>query len=97
MKLLVPRFRVGWMQWFQKRLTKPHFKVKLDKIGSEVWLLCDGRRTVAEIGMELERRLGEEVHPLNERLGMFLGILGRNKFITLREPDEQSAEPLMPR
>ena len=79
-KLLVPRFRSSWMQWLQQRLKKPHIKVKLDKIGSAVWLLIDGSRSVWQIGSELERQLGEEVQPVGERLGMFLGLLRRNKF-----------------
>ena len=96
-KLLVPRFRVPWMQWLQKRLKKPHIKVKLDEIGSAAWLLIDSRRTVAQIGEALENRLGEKVQPVNERLGMFVGILRRNKFIILREPPgEVPSEPVRP-
>jgi len=85
--LLVPRFRVSWMQWLQKRLKRPHIKVKLDEVGSAVWQLIDGARTVAQIGGELEHRFGEKIHPTSERLGMYLGILRRNKFIELVDPD----------
>ena len=96
-KLLVPRFRVKWMQWLQKRLKKPHIRVRLDRIGSAVWLLIDGRRTVADIGVELESKLGDEVQPLFERLGMFLGMLRRNKFIILNEPGQsQPEDPIRP-
>jgi hypothetical protein len=85
-KLLVPRFRARWMQWLQKRLRKPHIRVALDEIGSAVWQLIDGRRTVVEIGEELERRFGEKLHPTHERLGMYFGILRRNRFVEIDEP-----------
>jgi hypothetical protein len=85
-KLLVPRFRAGWMQWLQKRLRKPHIRVSLDEIGSAVWGLIDGRRTVVEIGEELERRFGERIRPTHERLGFFFGMLRRNKLVELDEP-----------
>jgi hypothetical protein len=89
-RLLVPRFRARWMQWLQKRLRKPHIRVSLDEIGSVVWGLIDGRRTVVEIGEELERRFGERIRPTNERLGFFFGMLRRNKFVEL---DERGAPP----
>ena len=85
-KLLVPRFRAGWMQWLQKRLKKPHIKVELDEIGSAVWKQIDGSRNVAQIGEVLEREFGERIHPTAERLGFFLGTLRRNRFIELVEP-----------
>ncbi len=84
-RLLVPRFRASWLQWLQKRLRKPHIKVKLDEIGSAVWQLIDGKRMVVEIGEELERHFGEKIHPTNERLGFFFSHLRRNKFVELEE------------
>lgn len=84
--LLVPRFRSRWMQWFQSRLKRPDIKVKLDEIGSATWLLIDGRRTVMEIGGEMEERFGERIQPTGERLGLFLTTLRRNDFIELKEP-----------
>ncbi len=89
--LLVPRFRARWMQWLQGRLRKPYIRVKLDELGSATWLLIDGRRTVTEIGEELHRKFGAKIEPLSQRLGFFIGLLRRNKFIELEEPQETPA------
>lgn len=89
-KLLVPRFRAGWMQWLQKRLKSPHIRVGLDEIGSAAWLLIDGHRTVLRIGEEMVRQFGEKIEPVNERLGLFFGTLRRNKFI---EWDDSAITP----
>lgn len=86
-KLLLPRFRVPWMAWLQKRLKRPYIRLKLDEIGSAVWQLIDGRRTVQEIGEALEAQLGERVQPVHQRLGFFLGMLKRNKFVTWEHVD----------
>ena len=89
--LLVPRFRARWMQWLQNRLPRPHMRVKLDELGSAAWLLIDGRRTVTEIGEELHGKFGAKIEPVNQRIGFFIGLLRRNKFIELEEPQETPA------
>ncbi len=93
--LLVPRFRARWTQWLQTRLKSPYIRVALDETGSAVWLLIDSRRTVLEIGEALEKKLGEKTHTSAQRLGLFLGMLRRNKFIALEEPG-RAPEQLSP-
>lgn len=66
------------------RLNRPHFKVKLDEIGSFIWSRCDGKNTVKEIGMQLKDEFGERVEPLYERLGFFFQDLEKNRFITFK-------------
>jgi hypothetical protein len=82
-KLLVPRFRVPWMRWLQKRLVRsPFLKVSLDEVGSIAWLHMDGKTTVAQVGKVMEDNFGDRVRPVEERLGLFFGSLMRNKFDT---------------
>lgn len=57
----------------------PTFTVKLDELGSAVWLLCDGR-TVAEIRAQLETRW-PELDDVNRRLGAFLGTMVSKGFL----------------
>jgi hypothetical protein len=57
------------------------FKLNLDEYGSAVWKLCNGDRTVREIGDELERKFGKKVEPVYERLKKFLHILEAEKLI----------------
>ena len=68
-RLLVPRYR------------SPHIKIKLDEIGSETWLLCDGRRTVGEIAALMRERFGERIEPCHDRLALFFKQLERAEFI----------------
>jgi len=60
----------------------PTFTVHLDPLGTEVWLLVDGARTVGDVLRELEAK-----HPgepgLNARLGTFVGAMVSRGFLTL--------------
>lgn len=60
-------------------------RIALDNIGSYVWLLIDGRRTVMEIGKEIELLMGRDAYPIYERLVKYIGILKENKMIKIRK------------
>jgi len=83
--VLVPRYRSRWMAWLQRRLSRPHFKLHLDSVGSKVWLLCDGERTVEEIGKLVRECFGDDVEPLWERLGMFFRQMAKGRLVELKE------------
>jgi hypothetical protein len=53
-------------------LSKAPVRVKLDGVGTSVWNLCDGRRSVQDIGTSLHREFGEGIEPVYERLEQFL-------------------------
>lgn len=53
-------------------------KIELDEFGSTVFLLIDGKRTVKEIGEILDSKYGEKIHPLYERLLLFLNHIDVN-------------------
>lgn len=53
-------------------------KIALDEFGSTVFLLIDGKRTVKEIGEILDSKYGEKIHPLYERLLLFLNHIDVN-------------------
>jgi len=80
--ILAPRFRNGiFKKLFQPRLKKPFLKVDLDEIGSEVWLLCDGKRNIKEIGERLKEKFAERIEPCYERLSIFFKQLENARFI----------------
>lgn len=62
----------------QKFLRKLKFRIpeytreSLDEFGSYVFLQIDGKKTVKDIGENLEAKYGDKVHPLYERLLLFL-------------------------
>jgi len=53
-------------------------KVSLDEYGSCVILQIDGRKTIKDIGENLERKYGDKAHPLYERLLLFLNHIEVN-------------------
>ena len=83
--LLKPKYRHPWLvKYMLPRLKNPHYKIKLDDIGSYTWSLCDGRNTIKEISEKLKKEFGNKVEPLYERLGIFFQNLEKNKFITFK-------------
>ncbi len=67
------------------RLKRPYMLIHLDAFGSSVWRQMDGIKTVAEIGCQLRAEFGEAVEPVYERLGLFIHLLLRRKYITLHK------------
>ncbi len=55
--------------------------VHLDDMGSFVWPLMDGKRSIIEIGKLVEEHFGEAAHPLYERLAKFFQVLDSYRFI----------------
>jgi hypothetical protein len=53
-------------------------KTSLDEYGSCVFLQIDGKKTVKDIGENLEIKYGDKVHPLYERLLLFLNHIDVN-------------------
>jgi len=84
--LLRPKFRVRWLaKWLLPRMKKPYYYIHLDKIGSFVWLQCDGRTSVREIGERMRKRFGEAVEPVYERLALFMRQLEDGHFIVFEK------------
>ena len=67
-------------RFFRKlRFRIPEYKkTDLDAYGSYAFLQIDGSRTVKEIGENLEAKFGDQVHPLYERLLLFLNHIDVN-------------------
>jgi hypothetical protein len=87
--LLAPRFKNAFLRkHLQPRLKRPFLKVNLDEIGSAVWLLCDGKRSVGEIAEPLRERFRETIEPCYDRLGQFMQHLEANRFICFTNYEE---------
>ena len=66
----------------QKLFKKPKVSyVHLDEIGSFVWPLIDGNKTIAELAEKVDEHFGEKAHPLHERLAKYFEILKSYNFI----------------
>ncbi|MFL0269100.1 PqqD family peptide modification chaperone [Candidatus Clostridium radicumherbarum] len=53
-------------------------KTSLDEYGSYVFLQIDGKKTVKDIGENLEVKYGDKAYPLYERLLLFLNHINVN-------------------
>ncbi len=84
--LLIPKFTNNFAKkYFQPRSKSPFIKLKLDELGSASWLAINGEKKVSEIADELEKKFGEKIHPVEERLTKFLSLLYNHKLILYKE------------
>lgn len=85
--LLIPKFKHRFtVKYFEPLLAKKHFRLKLDAYGSFVWNQIDGSATVMKIADAMKIQFGESAEPVYERVGKFIQMLQREKFITLNYP-----------
>ena len=67
----------------QKLFKKPKVSyIHLDKTGSFVWPLIDGKKSISDLAADVEAHFGEDAHPLYERLAQFFRVLDSYKFIS---------------
>lgn len=93
--LLRPKFTSPRLAWLQKRLPKPHFRVRLDARGSFIWDAIDGRRTVREVVEAVRAGLGPEAEPVEERAVAFLHHLVSGRFARLETPTIPAATRIL--
>lgn len=84
--VLIPKFQNRFAVRFIVPKLKSHvFKLKLDELGSAVWLSVDGKKTVDQIAKQLLKKFGDKIEPVNERLTKFLTGLYEQRLITFQE------------
>ena len=70
---------------FQLILKKPKITyIHLDEMGSFIWPIVDGQKSITEIGTLVDEHFGEKAAPLYERLAKYFQILESYKFITFK-------------
>ena len=82
--VLVPRFKIQFLQKLIPKNRNPYINANLDELGSATWELIDGNRTATEIANILNKKIGN-VEQLHQRVGLFLQKLHKNNFITFIE------------
>ncbi len=84
--ILIPKFTNKFLvQHLMPHLKYPFIKIKLDEIGSAVWMEIDGKKSVGEIASILEEKFGEKIQPIEERLSKFISQMIHHKFISYKE------------
>ncbi|MDV3104239.1 PqqD family protein [Thermococcus waiotapuensis] len=76
------------LDFLARKLHGDYRRIELDEVGAYIWELCDGRKTVAEIGKALKARFGEEVEPLYERLVTFLLELRKRYLVGFKRDED---------
>ncbi len=80
--VLVPRYGTNFIARALSSVFKnTPVRIHLDRIGTRTWHLCDGRRSVHEIGEHLHGEFGEKVEPVWERLGLFFKQMENQRMI----------------
>lgn len=71
--VLLPRYGGGPVARVLKSfLSNKPVRIRLDDVGTGVWDLCDGSRSVHEIGLHLHEAFGDRIEPVYDRLALFL-------------------------
>lgn len=84
--VLVPKFDIKWLDKIMSKIIKSRFfKAKLDEFGTATWLEMDGTKSVQSISEHLQKKFGDKINPVNERLTKFLSELYKFNFITFNE------------
>jgi hypothetical protein len=84
--VIIPKFQRPPFNRLMRRMKAPNIRVKLDEIGSFIWLQCDGQRNLAAIMAALHDEFGERVEPVDQRVGLFIRQLLRGGMVRLEKP-----------
>ena len=83
--ILIPKFKSKFFLSLIPKNKSKDFKINFDELGSAVWKEIDSNKKVGNIVQELGDRLGEKIHPAEERISKFLTQLNSHKFISFKE------------
>ena len=67
---------VGWL--FKKPKVTD---IKLDEMGTKVWMCIDGQKNIYDIGNEIKEFFGESCEPVYERLILYIGYLCKKNWV----------------
>jgi hypothetical protein len=87
-------FRALHRKFSNNQAAVPTKKLQLDSMGSYVWRLMDGEKTVKEIILIFAEKYRVTRQEAETAVASFLKNLGQRGFIALYDPNEQPSEPL---
>lgn len=84
--VIIPKFKNKIVvKLVSPRLKSDHFKVKLDKFGTAVWLKINGKTKVDQIIKDVKKKFGDEIQEEHERITKFIFQLYTQGFISFKE------------
>jgi len=86
--ILIPKFKNSTLSNFLVPKHKSKFlKVRLDEVGTKVWLQIDGQTSVNQICEGIKHSFGDKIPNPEQRLTDFLTKLYENKYIKFKGID----------
>ncbi len=91
LSLVIPRFRNEKLRSFLVPAgKKDHFRIHLDRLGTEAWKAMDGASSVGDICRHIRESIPREATPdLEERMTKFVGKLYDERYISFQQLDEE--------
>lgn len=84
--VIIPKFKNKIVvKLISPKLKSDHFKVKLDKFGTAVWLKINGKTKVDQIIKDVKKKFGDELQYEEERITKFIFQLYTQGFISFKE------------
>ncbi len=84
--VIIPKFKNKLaVKIISPRLKSDHFRIKLDKFGSAVWLDINGNIKVEKIIKDLKKKFGDELQDAEDRITKFIFQLYSQGFISFKE------------
>ena len=68
-------------RWISFMMAPP--RIRLDEVGSFAWLRMDGEADVGDLAELVRIEFGEAAEPVAQRLGHFVRLLRRERFVSL--------------
>lgn len=85
-EIMVPRFKnKKFEKLFLPKKRSPFFYLHLDEIGTETWLAIDSINNVQDICNVLTEKFGDNVKPVEERVGKFISTLHQHGYLDFKE------------
>lgn len=89
--VIVPKFKNKFaVKYISPKLKSDHFKIKLDKFGSAVWQMMNGKTKVDQIIKNLKKKFGDDIKEEQERTTKFIFQLYEQGFISFNELNQRS-------
>lgn len=84
--VIIPKFKNKLaVKIISPKLKSDHFRIKLDKFGSAVWLDINGKTKVEQIIKNLKKKFGDELQEAEDRITKFIFQLYSQGFISFKE------------
>jgi len=92
--LLRPRFgTTRAARWVAGLWADPHYRIRLDEVGTLVWKACDGHTSLADIVGRMRERFGDRVEPADQRLSQFMRKMLKGRMIAVDRDERLQPSP----